>query len=741
MDIVLDSGGDPLRRLWDSFGAGIEAAANSHPNQWQQSMARHLPTMRQSREVKTLQAAFALDIRDTAWAYLRENDKIVKAEMVRLGIPENEKESLVPSAAQADALAKAKAAAEEVAKAQETREQLRMTEVAYHIKNVARGEKELPAGGVDDLERLYEPVLFDPDSRFAAEDQPTDYVVGLRTWDDTHRQHTQLTKTIEAYFVAHPALYALSRSDNSGAAARGLAKADPAQARAQLAKKLYEVRQNITDSRDKVPAIALQMTPIQQQLLAGQVGAAAALKRDWSKGAFLHSLGEDVVSQQQPGPWWQTLGMASLEAAAFVVVGIATGGIGPLLLAGAQTAISIGKYQTLEAASRSNVTKDTVLVKDGEVQAAAAEAVISAAMTFIAAVTAARGLFAARIASAAGKELAKELGEDVARRLLMQITPEAAQALKNKLGAEALKDLAFRLGGTSLDRLAQELTAAEIRGLLDGVGWEVVERLSKDVGGKGLQGLMTDLGAGALKNLGSELGVAEIQAMITKHGPAGVKWLATDLGGAAAKQLGDQLAVDAVKALSDISAKEAAEAVNKLGVGLVNDFASPLKGKGIQDLAALNMFTFDPAKQTLLKGGQGSAVRGLGAIDGATLPVIENKLTGSGFTKTAAKGGQDIWTHPDGSVVRIKTGPQALQGQRTTPHLVREVSKKPGAFGTKDIFAKVAQDGTVIPQGTSFAEESLRQWFNKVAGRAPSANELDRLMKVWGDAGHADVVL
>ena len=65
IDIVLPTGGDPLRRVWDSFGGGIEAAANSHPTQWEQSMTQHKEVMRQSREVKTLEAAFALDIRES----------------------------------------------------------------------------------------------------------------------------------------------------------------------------------------------------------------------------------------------------------------------------------------------------------------------------------------------------------------------------------------------------------------------------------------------------------------------------------------------------------------------------------------------------------------------------------------------------------------------------------------------------------------------------------------------------
>lgn len=740
IDIVLPTGGEPLRRLWDSFGGGLAAAATSHPDQWTRSITEHPAQMRLSREVKTLQAAFALDVRDVAWAYLRENDKLTVTEMQRLGIPEKEGEAAPPTATQALALAATQRDAAELAKAQQTREQLRQTEIAYHDKAVAAGEQELPPGGVENLDHVYEPVLFDPDHPFEAAEQPTDYVPGVRTWAETNRQHVELTRVIQSYFIAHPALYALSRADSGGGNAAAVAGADPAQARSRLARSLYEVRKNIADARGLVPSLALEMTPIHNQLLTGRVDAAASLSRDWSK-PFLHPLGQDVVDQQKPGPWWQQLGAFTLEAAAYVVAGLATGGIGPLLLAGGQAAISVGKYQALETASRSNVTPDTVLIQDGQVQAAAVEAVMSVAMAFIAAVGAARGLFAARMASAAGRALATEIGHDAARALLRELTPEAASALTKRIGAEAVKDLALRLGGRALDKLALELGAAELRVLIDGVGFEALELLTKDAGGAAIKALATDLGGSVLRNYGESITVEQIRAVIAKHGATGAKWLGTDLGGTAAKSLSDRLTVDAVKGLQDITATQAAAAVDKLGLDLVNEMAPAVKGGGCRDLAAMNMFTFDPAKQALIGKGSGAAVRGLGAIDGGSLTMIENRLTGGGFSKTASKGGQDIWTHPDGSVVRIKTGPEALKGARPNPHLVREISKKPGSFGTKDIFAKVAQDGTVIPQGTSFAQESLRQWFMKAAGRAPTAAELDRLMKVWGDAGHADVTI
>jgi hypothetical protein len=482
INIELQGGSDQaLPRLWDSFGGGLDAAAVGHPDEWTKSMSQHAAVMRQSREVKTLEAAFALDVRDVAWAYLRENDAVVANELRRLGIAEADGKVVAPSAGQAAELRRTQEAAAKLADAQGKREELRKTEIAYHRKFVEKGSATLPEGGVANLEAVYEPVLFDPDRPFSAADQPTDYVPGLRTWSQTYAQHVSLTNVIRACFTAHPALYALSRADNSGAKAAGAARATPEQARKTLGDELRTVRQNIAKAHDLVPALALQMTPIHDQLLKNSIGAKANLKRDWSN-VFLRPLGNDVVAQQQPGPWWRQLGVMALEGAAFVVVGLATGGIGPVLPAGGQAAISVAKYQALETASRANVTPETEMIKDGEVNAAAVAAVINVAMAFLAAIGTARAAFAAKVSSAAGRALAQELGEDVARNLLLELSAEAATALKNKLGADLLKRIGPTMGGASLEKLAAELTKAEIEALLQRVPAKLLGSLLERAG-------------------------------------------------------------------------------------------------------------------------------------------------------------------------------------------------------------------------------------------------------------------
>jgi hypothetical protein len=584
------------------------------------------------------------------------------------------------------------------------------------------------------------PVLFDPDSRFDAADNPKDFMLGIRTWDETYKEHVELTNLVKTYYMAYPALYALvgAGADESGDKPAAVSKMTPEQARKQLGDALRDVRENISKTHGLVGGLVMKMTPIHDQMLSNHVGAGAAPKHDWSR-PFFHSIAEDRLSEEQPGPWWQQLGAATLEAAAYVVVSLATGGLGAILLAGAQAALSIGKYQALEAAAKSAATPDTVLVQNGEVAAAAAEAVIATALAFVAAVAAARGALALRLASQAGKQLAEDLGEDVARRLLLELTPEAAQALKNKLGAEALKDLAFRLAGGTIQKMAAELTAVEIKALIDTVGWEALEKLAKSIGGKEIQTLATDLGAAVLKRYGEEIAASDIKAMIAKHGLDTVKWLGKDLGGSASKKVADQLTPEALKALQDISAKDAASLVDNIGAPQLNTLAMPLKGKGLQELGGMQMFSFAPNMQQLLNAGKGAAARGLGALEGLSQDAIRQRLTAAGFTKVAEERGMEFWTHSDGSLVRMKIGQEAFTAMRPGPHVVREISKKAGDFSNKAVFAKVAENGTVIPAGTNFAKDSMKNWFKQKAGRAATQAEIDAMMVVWADAGHVDI--
>ena len=68
--------------------------------------------------------------------------------------------------------------------------------------------------------------------------------------------------------------------------------------------------------------------------------------------------------------------------------------------------------------------------------------------------------------------------------------------------------------------------------------------------------------------------------------------------------------------------------------------------------------------------------------------------------------------------------------------LSREVSKTPGNWSSKKIFAKVAENGSVVPAGPKFATDQLGQWFKGFTGRVANADELKALTDFWGPSSH-----
>ena len=255
----------------------------------------------------------------------------------------------------------------------------------------------------------------------------------------------------------------------------------------------------------------------------------------------------------------------------------------------------------------------------------------------------------------------------------------------------------------------------------------------------GVPNIRANLGEDVFSNLAEELTEKQIQDLVSQHGSDLVKWLGKDLKGNAVQNVLTRLTPNALNNLQDISGQQVKRLLDEFKEDVVETLAPSLKGKGLDELSQLGMFKFDPAKQALLNAGQGQTVRNLPVLKGKTRVEIETILTQNGFTPPkVGERGQEMWLHPDGSVVRMKLGPQALKDpRRPTEHLVREISRKqPASAKDRDIFVKIAENGALIPAGTNFAKESLNQWFRKQTGRLPNPDEIKQLMRVWGDAAH-----
>lgn len=338
--------------------------------------------------------------------------------------------------------------------------------------------------------------------------------------------------------------------------------------------------------------------------------------------------------------------------------------------------------------------------------------------------------------------------------------------------------VAGKIGGPRLVRetndLASRLTAlsarhADIEGLIffrtflagseeaaKVMGEQVTRKLTGELGEAAFVQLVRDLGPDALRNL-ADLSGPEIRQLLESRGRDLVRWLgdggtAAGVGGLTGARARELLAAlpEAVldgfrSGRSRTSALSVWQAVKELGANAVQRLRTMIgdrfTGTVLDNFRQWKMITIDPALDALIKGGKGRVVReGLPALEGRLLADIEDILRAAGMRGPAAERGMRIWTHADGSVVRIKVGAKALRGQRTTPHLVREISDRPGQYAAQNIIAKVTESGHVVPAGTNFARQSLSDWFLGVAGRAPTQAELTFLMDLWADAGHVTIV-
>jgi hypothetical protein len=300
---------------------------------------------------------------------------------------------------------------------------------------------------------------------------------------------------------------------------------------------------------------------------------------------------------------------------------------------------------------------------------------------------------------------------------------------KIKEGGHSLAGFLAELKQARLAAKLGELTPEELAKLKE--AWAQAETLARLVKDPALlENLLSNLGdatklrnvlqlsEGALKNLTHGMSVAKIDELVTRLDKDIVEVIGKDLGGS-----------------------EALRVIEALGDDVAKGLGAQLKGNGLKRLLDMAIFRFDPTLSSALAAGRGAAVRGLGTLADTPLADLPALLGSRGFVRVATERGMEIWTHADGSIVRIKTAAGAAGG-RPVPHFVKEILKpgKTDWFVTRDIFAKVADNGSVIPKGTNMALDQLKQFFTAIVGRDPNATELDLLMRVWGTSGHIPLV-
>ncbi len=247
---------------------------------------------------------------------------------------------------------------------------------------------------------------------------------------------------IQARLALNPTLFPLVRGAKEDPSKTGtVARGSQADALGTIGGGLRETRENIAKTRPMLKVLAEDLEPIHGQLLAGAVTVSG---RNWKTSPFYETIGHDIVEQNKPGPWWEQLGLMAAQMGVYVVAGLATGGtalaVGLAAKGVADVAIAQARGDVLEAASKTNVTAKTGLVRDGQVDEAKADVILTAAfalLDFVGAASAVRGaikeivLFeqeAAKAARAAEKAAAKLIAKEDARAEAEALAKEARTA-------------------------------------------------------------------------------------------------------------------------------------------------------------------------------------------------------------------------------------------------------------------------------------------------------------------------
>ena len=452
IDILNDQGSGfqrlTLPKLWDTFGAQLRATAEGNAARWKKSFAVAGSAMRGGANVSGVRHVFYFDVQDVAKSYLDVNENYIGAEFERLGLTETgDVKTGPPTAQQASALADTRDQATKLAADQEAMLDLRKIIVGYSWV-------EYPPGGAGEPVATGGPADFDPERPPSHGPLKTDK--SMKTWQEVKTNYDQLDTLVRARLMCNPNLFPLARDAHEDTSkTKKVSTGTDTEAMQTVGDGLKAVKQNIAKTRPLLKVLAPDLEPVQGQLIAGT--RQAAPDRNWKTSPFYAEIAADIVAEHQPGPWWQSLGLAAAEMGAYVVAGLATGGtalaIGLAAKGVMNTALAGGKAQAMEAAYGATTTEELSLITAGQVDAAKAAVIESAAFALLDVVFAATGIrsvlrevlqyekvaaeSAARAAVAADKWMLKELQKDAraamvteAKAALPQVQAEVDAASK-----------------------------------------------------------------------------------------------------------------------------------------------------------------------------------------------------------------------------------------------------------------------------------------------------------------------
>lgn len=360
------------------------------------------------KRIKKLKENFKSDTKALADGYLKSNQEMVTEEKKKLGIGEDTMAAQgEPNEREAARLKEIQEAGAMMHAASLAMKSLREVQVGWRPKTAT-----LPEAALTGLMPAHTAPFRRPPDYFAAYNmaegtysqarpiEPHYFKDGEPPLDHNHRPSEKIAEYpfvkglydscqsfVDGLTKRYPGLYTLAAEDRLGELAQ---KESPAQIRSMMSGALNELGENIHNTREDLNEDDLdwqELKPIHAQL---QGGKPSASKTDWSTNIAKFVMAAELEGYED-SQFWVTMGLTTLGAAAFVIAELATFGTATFWLAAAvgmgagitQAGMSIEKYLDLAQAHESTVSRDTQLVAEGQVDAAAIAAVLDTAFVFL----------------------------------------------------------------------------------------------------------------------------------------------------------------------------------------------------------------------------------------------------------------------------------------------------------------------------------------------------------------------
>lgn len=438
--IILDKGGATHRLdlLWNGLK---DSDVEANIGLWKTTWERYASVMGSHPRLKL----FGLDVADTANAMLTESEAACNAYLDYYGLTPGKKDAGTGTQERSESLKAVQDKAVELMGAQTQIKNLRTTKIPTDRRKQFKG---VPAFLPFDEDVA--PTLASPE--------------GIETWTKTSKAVKDLSGSIDDYLEAFPELYPLvmggqsSKKDAYGDPSTSqLATEKPLDA---IEKGLHETIKNIHESKGKTVEILARdrkLKPVEQQLISGARTPPGAAQRNWKTSPVFSAMAPTLT--KEPG---LITGETVLMFAFQIAIGVATGGIGNVVMGGVQLSMSGTEAGVIQKASDTSLGDKNAIVAKQEVAAANLAVALDAAFLLLDLVPAVKESIGVWGAARGKARLIEKAAEEVQKKALVyesKLMAKVPEAELRELQEAMQKE--FEVASKDLDQVKSSAAKAQ----------------------------------------------------------------------------------------------------------------------------------------------------------------------------------------------------------------------------------------------------------------------------------------